>query len=96
MVARIKLEEIKMIETYYKVSNKKFKGENLILETTRLYISKKSDLSKLIQLESNLHYDGNLLLENISLYKFSKINDITTINICIYDNEICQEWKIKD
>jgi len=69
---------------------------NLILETTRLFLSKKNDLSKLVKSETNLYYDSNLLLENISLYEVSKVNNITTINICIYDDKICQVWKIKD
>lgn len=69
---------------------------NLILETTRLFLSKKSDLLKLTKSNTNLYYDGNLLLENISLYEESKVNEITTLNICIYDNKICQVWKIKD
>ncbi len=69
---------------------------NLILETTRLFLTKKSDFTKLVKSDTNLHYDNNLLLENISLYEVSKVNDIITINICIYDNQICQVWKIKD
>jgi len=69
---------------------------NLILETTRLFLNKKNDFSKLVKLETNLYYDSNLLLENISQYDVSKVNNITTINICIYDNKICQVWKIKD
>jgi len=69
---------------------------NLILETTRLFLSKNSDFTKLVKSETSLYYDGNLLLENISLYDVSKANDIMTIDICIYDNKICQVWKIKD
>ena len=69
---------------------------NLILETTRLFLSKRNDFSKLTKSDANLYYESNLLLENISSYKISKSHDITTINICIYENEICQVWKIKD
>lgn len=69
---------------------------NLILETTRLFLSKKRDFTKLVKLETNLFYDSNLLLENISAYEVSKVNDIITIDICIYDNTICQIWKIRN
>jgi len=69
---------------------------NLILETTRLFLTKKSDFTKLVKSESNLYYESNLLLEYVSQYEVSKVNNITTINICIYDDKICQVWKIKD
>ena len=69
---------------------------NLILETTRLFLSKNSDLSKIKQTDSNLYFDDNLLLENVSAFEISKIDDITTINICIFENKICQKWKMKN
>lgn len=69
---------------------------NLILETTRLFLSKNNEFVKLKKTDTNLYFDNNLLLENISKYEISKVGDISTINICIYDNSICQVWKIKD
>jgi len=69
---------------------------NLILETTRLFLTKNKDLTKLIEIDTNLYYGSNLLLENISKYKISKVASITTINICIYNNTVCQIWKIKN
>ena len=69
---------------------------NLMLETTRLFLTKNSNYLKVTQSDTSLYYENNLLLENISSYKLSKANDITTINICIYDNKICQVWKIKE
>lgn len=69
---------------------------NLILETTRLFLSKQSDLSKLKKIDTKLYFDNNLLLENISTFDLSKVNDIVTINICIFENKICQNWKIKN
>ena len=68
---------------------------NLILETTRLFLTKQNDFSKLTKSDTSLYYDSNLLLENVSQYDLSKVNDIVTINICIYDGQICQVWKIK-
>lgn len=68
---------------------------NLILETTRLFVSK-NDFTKVQKRGENLYFDNNLLLENISKYESFKVSDIQTINICIYDNKICQVWKIRD
>jgi type II secretory pathway component PulJ len=67
---------------------------NLILETTRLFLTKDKDFAQLRKIDSNLFYANNILLENISNYKISKTAHITTIDICIYDNSICQVWKI--
>ena len=68
---------------------------NLLLETTRLFLSKQDDLSRLKQIDTSLYFDGNLLLENISKYKKSPKEKINLINICIYEDSICQVWKIK-
>ena len=68
---------------------------NLVLETTRLFISKQNDLTKLEYKDTNLYFQSNLLLENISRYKISSTSTILTIDICIYDDAICQIWKIK-
>jgi len=68
---------------------------NLLLETTRLFLSKQNDFSKLKQIDKNLYFDDNLLLENISKYKKSTYNELISINICIYKDSICQVWKIK-
>lgn len=67
---------------------------NLLLETTRLFLSKQNDLSKLKQIDTSLYFDDNLLLENISKYKKSPQEKINLINICIYGDSICQIWKI--
>jgi hypothetical protein len=68
---------------------------NLVLETTRLFLTKHNDFSKIHFRDSNLYFENNLLLEQISQYEISRINDINTINICVYENKICQVWKIK-
>lgn len=68
---------------------------NLVLETTRLFLSKQNDLSKLKQIDTSLYFDDNLLLENISKYKKSTNDKIISIIICIHKDSICQAWKIK-
>ena len=69
---------------------------NLILETTRLFLTKKNDLTQLALNDSKLYFNNSLLLENISKYNFSKKEDIVTIDICINKNMICQVWKLKN
>ena len=69
---------------------------NLILETTRLFLTKKNDLTQLVLNDSNLYFNNNLLLENISKYNFSKKEDIVTIDICINKNATCQVWKLQN
>jgi type II secretory pathway component PulJ len=68
---------------------------NLLLETTRLFLSKQNSLVELIKIDKSLYFENSLLLENISRYETSSLNKIITIDICIYDNKICQIWKIK-
>jgi len=68
---------------------------NLILETTRLFLNKQNDFSKIKKIDTNLYFESNLLLENISRYEVSSTSTIITIDICIYENSICQIWKIK-
>jgi len=68
---------------------------NLVLETTRLFFTKHTNLEEYNLIDSKLYFSGNLLLENISEYETSDSTNIRTINICIYDDAICQIWKIK-
>lgn len=69
--------------------------KNLSLESTRLFLTKNNDFSKLVYSDGNLHYDSNLLLDAISKYKLALDDKIATIDICIRANTICQVWKIK-
>jgi type II secretory pathway component PulJ len=71
---------------------------NLKLESTRLFLIKNNDFSKVKFENSSLYYDNNLLLHNIESYSSSIQNNINTIDICIYiktKDKICQTWKIK-
>lgn len=69
--------------------------ENLLLETTRLYLSKNNNIL-LIEYKNNiLYYDKNILLKNVSLFNISSVNNIANIDICISNNSNCQNWKIK-
>lgn len=68
---------------------------NLKLETTRLFLSKQYDLTKVNYQNNKLYFDNNLLLDNISEYEVIDNGVITTIHICLFNNQICQRWKIK-
>ncbi len=67
---------------------------SLKLEATRLFLINSNDISKLQFHDENLYFEEYLLLKNISTYQISITPNITTINICIDDDTICQEWKI--
>ena len=66
---------------------------NLELESTRLFLVKNNDFSKLKYDNSVLRYNNHILLNNITKFNLSINNKIATINICI-ENNICQKWKI--
>lgn len=68
---------------------------NLILETTRLFFSKQKDLDSITLRGSSLYFQDNLLLEHISKYEVIQNNDLYMIDICIYQESICQTWKIR-
>lgn len=65
------------------------------LESTRLFLIKNNDFTNIRFDNSVLYFKDNILLDNISLYNLTTLDKIATINICIYDNTICQNWKIK-
>ncbi len=65
------------------------------LETTRLFLVKNNDFTNIRFDNSILYFNNNILLDNISLYNLTILDKITTINICINDNTICQNWKIE-
>ena len=68
---------------------------NLILETTRLFFTKHTDVNKYQLIGTDIYFENNLLLENISKFEFTELNNIRTIDICLYENTICEKWKIK-
>ena len=67
---------------------------NLKLETTRLFLIK-NGLGNIKYSDDSLYFGADLLLDNISSYQISKSANIATIDICIDENRICQQWKIK-
>jgi hypothetical protein len=67
---------------------------NLKLETTRLFLVK-NGVSNISYSDDSLYFGNDLLLDNISLYETTTNGFITTIDICIDKNSICQQWKIK-
>ncbi len=69
--------------------------KTIILETTRLFLIKNNDFTKIQFKDEKLYFNNNLLLENISKFKTSQINNIKSISICIENDEICQIWKIR-
>jgi len=68
---------------------------NLILETTRLFLIKQNTLSDVEFRDAKLYFQNYLLLKNVSHYSSRPYDGIVTINICVHDNKICQTWKIK-
>ena len=87
---------MKMIFSIYEKNNTKtFQIHNNIkLEATRLFLIKNNNLIKLKIEDENLYYDENLLLDNISTFNITTNNLLSIIDICIYEDEICQVWKI--
>ncbi len=70
------------------------------LETTRLFLQKQiihdNNLIKLTLQNTNLLYDNNLLLQNISTYKQTFDNININITICIQtDIKLCQDMIIQ-
>ena len=83
--------------TLYKTNNSKVfqTSNNIKLETTRLFLIKNNDFSLVEYSDGILKFDNNLLLNNISSYNIDINNSLATIDICIFENKICQVWKIK-
>ncbi len=90
----------KTIFTLYKKNstNQAYSYNNIKLETTRLFLTKNNDFSKIKFQNDKLYFENNLLLDNIVSYSTQIQNNINSIDICIHANkrdEICQVWKIK-
>ena len=83
--------------TLYKTNNNKVfqTSNNIKLETTRLFLIKNNDFSLVEYSDDVLKFDNNLLLDNISSYNLDINSSLATINICIFEDKICQTWKIK-
>ncbi|MEA3513779.1 MAG: hypothetical protein U9R37_09280 [Campylobacterota bacterium] len=92
----IALYSTKYIFSLYKKNNDKafITHNNILLETTRLFLIKNNDFTKLRYENENLYYDNNLLLNHISTFNITTNSDIGTFDICLYEDKICQEWKI--
>lgn len=67
---------------------------NLKLETTRLFLVK-NGLGNIEYKDDSLYFGSDLLLDNITSYQSSVSGVIATIDICIDENSICQQWKIR-
>lgn len=68
---------------------------NLKLETTRLFLVK-NGLENIQYQDNSLYFGTNILLDNISSYQVLTNATLTTIDICIDKNSICQQWKIRE
>ncbi|MGB5867832.1 MAG: hypothetical protein WBG69_08200 [Arcobacteraceae bacterium] len=68
---------------------------NLILETTRLFITKQKYFSNIVLRGTELYFQNNLLLENISKYEIIQNSNFYIIDICIHKDTICQTWKMR-
>jgi len=72
--------------------------KNIILETTRLFLIKNNDFTKIDYKDKKLFFETNLLLENVSKFETTPLGnaiEIVTIDICIDKNTFCQTWKIR-
>ena len=69
---------------------------NIKLETTRLFLIKNNNFTDIKYLDSILYFQNSILLDNISKYNLTILNKLATIDICIENNKICQQWKIKN
>jgi Tfp pilus assembly protein PilV len=65
----------------------------LKLESTKLFLEKNKNFTKLQFTENKLFYDTHLLLDSITSYTLSKESNLTNIDICL--NDICQKWYFK-
>jgi len=95
----IALVSTKTIFSLYKknTTNQAYTSTNITLETTRLYLIKNNDFTKIKFEDQNLYFDGYLLLHKVLSYEQSVSNGINSINICIdtkIKQKICQTWKI--
>jgi hypothetical protein len=81
---------------YKKNSTKTYQTfTNLKLETTRLFLIK-NGVQNISYSSGSLYFGTNLLLSNISSYSMvSNGTVVNTIDICIDENSVCQQWKIK-
>jgi Tfp pilus assembly protein PilV len=68
----------------------------LVLESTQLFIRNNQNTHKLLFQNNALYYEGELLLDNVSKYEITKVGTIATIDICIDQDKVCQQWKIKE
>lgn len=69
--------------------------QNLLLETTRLFLLKKKSLDRVTYSDDTLYFDGNIILKNVSTYQKTLAGAIAQIRICVHNESICQVWKIK-
>lgn len=84
-----------ILELYKKNESSSFQSVNLLkLESTRLFLINNNDFSKLVLNKNTLNYKGDLLLDNVSEFELDINGDIVSIDICIYENRVCQKWKI--
>jgi len=93
----IVIGSMKMVYSLYKTTNTNtFETVNNIkLESTRLFLIKNNDMTKLHLNEGELFFDDNLLLNEVSTFKITNSSNIANIHICLYEDVICQTWKIK-
>ena len=84
-----KLQEKSKLRNYQSVTLLK-------LEATQQFLTNNKNFHKLLFRDKKLYYDGNLLLDEVSKYSIGIIHQITTIDICIDNNRVCTQWKIKN
>lgn len=68
----------------------------LKLESTKQFLSNNQNLNLLYFNKNELYYDGALVLNKVSSYSKSTIQEVTIIDICIDKNRVCTTWKLKN
>ncbi len=75
-------------------TNRYLTFSNLTLETTRLFLVR-NGVENISFDDEELYFKTDLLLKNVSSFQLLKSGTIATVDICIDNNSICQQWKIK-
>jgi hypothetical protein len=65
------------------------------LESTKLFLNI-NKFDKISYKNKTIKYNNNILLQNVSKFNYSSSNDLTKVDICIYNKyEVCKQWIMK-
>jgi hypothetical protein len=62
------------------------------LESTKLFLQE-NNFTNIVLKDNNLIYNNNILLNNVTKFKYIKNNNLIFVDICIKRKyEICKNW----